>query len=93
MFTKLKKPPTALDKEIDRVLNKLSTLSVDGEEYKKLLEQVVKLHKMKTEEKPSGVSNDAMLQAATSLTGILLVINYERIHVISTKAMNFIKLK
>jgi hypothetical protein len=89
MFNRTK-TPNRLDQEIDRALTQLSNLNVDSEEYEKLLERVTKLHKMKAESKPSGVSPDTALLAATNLAGILMIINYERIHVISTKALGFV---
>jgi hypothetical protein len=84
------KTPNRLDEEIDRALTKLSTLEVDSSEYEKLLARVTKLHDMKANQKPTGVSKDAALAAATNLAGIFLVINYERIHVISTKALGMV---
>lgn len=92
MFKKFKKTPTALDSEINRVLVKLSRIDdVDSEKYRQLLDRLSTLHKMKAETKPSGVSSDAALAAATNLVGIMLIINHERLHVISRSAMGLVK--
>jgi hypothetical protein len=92
----LKKPreQTKLEKAIDDILIELSELSSQTDEYAAMVEQLVKLHKMKEDEKPSRVSQDTVATIAAHLAGILLIVGYERTNVVTTKALAFMhKLK
>lgn len=41
-------------------------------------------------EKPDRMSKDALVAAGASIAGILLIINYERMNVIASKALSFV---
>jgi hypothetical protein len=92
MFTKFKNP-NLLDEEIDRVLAKMAETDIATEPYAKLLERLTKLHEMKTNDKSSRVSKDTALTTAANLTGILLIINHERLHLIGSKALGYVKFR
>jgi hypothetical protein len=92
MFTKFKNP-NLLDEEIDRVLAKMAETDIATESYAKLLERLTKLHEMKTNDKSSRVSKDTALTTAANLTGILLIINHERLHLIGSKALGYVKFR
>lgn len=83
-----KKPETQLDAAINRCYVAMETLEETHEEYGKILEHLVKLHKMKEEEKPSRVSPDTMLTVGANLVGILLIIRHEHVNVITSRAMS-----
>jgi hypothetical protein len=91
MFTKKTGHETQLEAETDRVLTYLANQKIDSTEYAKALEHVVKLQKMKEDEKPSRLSYDSMLLAATNITGILLILGYEHSHVVTSKATSFVR--
>lgn len=83
--------PSALETEIARVLKQMSTTSPNSEEYAAMADQLTKLHKLKeSESSHKRVSGDTLLTVAGNLLGIVAVINYERIHVITTKATGFV---
>lgn len=93
MFTlKFRKTqPTDLEIEIARVLNVLKELPPHGEEYDKVSDQYAKLTKLHNETlSKKRVSPDAMAGAATNLAGILLILNYEHAHVMTSKAVSFV---
>lgn len=94
MFTpKFKSAPTALEMEIDRLLLALEKMPVkNSEEYSDTADQLVKLYKLKEVDNNSKtrISADKLAEIAGSLLGVLAVINYERIHVLSTKAIGFV---
>jgi hypothetical protein len=90
MFSR-EKEPTPLESEIGRLLDLLSVKQSDSEEYGKVLDRLSKLHKMKVEETPESVSRDTLVIAATNLLGILLIIRYENVNVISSKAMGMVQ--
>jgi hypothetical protein len=91
MFTNKTGHETQLDAETDRVLTYLATQKIDSTEYAKALDHVVKLQKMKEDEKPSKLSPDSMLLAATNIVGILLILGYEHSHVVTSKATSFVR--
>lgn len=91
MFTlKLDREPTGLEKAIDNVLSEMDGLSADSDEYAKMVNQLVKLHSMKTHESPRRPSPDALLSALASVASILLIVNFERVHVVTSKALGFV---
>jgi hypothetical protein len=92
----LKANPVAigLDKELNRLLAEMSENDPNSDEYAKLLERIVKLHKLKEDESPGRISADTRAMIFANLVGILIIIGYERANVISSKALNFVsKLK
>lgn len=91
MFTKKKQEaPSKLDEAIDRLHSEMENINGDSEEYAALVDQLAKLHKIKNENKPDRVSKDALVSMAGNLAGIALIINHERLHVITTKALGFV---
>lgn len=89
MFGKQDSSP--LDKEITRVTRELDNHIVSSEEYASLVDQLIRLHKLRNEEKSAEVSKDTLVLAGTNLLGILLIISYEHKHVITSKALPMIQ--
>lgn len=81
-----KKP--SINSEIERALAQLEKLSPGSEEYDELLKHVERLHEIRRKNR---VSPDAVAGALTNLAGILAVLNYEKLNVISSKAFMFIR--
>ncbi len=82
-----KTEPTDLEIEIARLLSILKDLEPHGEEYDKVSDQYAKLTKLHNETvSRKRVSPDAMAGVATNLAGILFVLHYEQLHVITSKA-------
>lgn len=79
-----------LELEIDKAIRELSNHAVGSQEYVKALECVVKLHRMKEEEKPSSVSKDTLFSIGANLVGILMVIRHEQVNVIFSRAMQMV---
>lgn len=81
--------PYDLIPEMKRLLDHLETTPRDTEEYTTVighLETLIKLHESTRSQKR--VSPDKLVDAAVSVLGLLLVVNHERIHVITTKALD-----
>lgn len=77
---------------IQRLLNALADQEPGSEEFDSILDQITKLHALKPEKsvrKP--VSYDTILLVVSNLLGIGMVINHERLNVITTKALGFVK--
>lgn len=82
------KEPTLVDAAMERAFSELRGQSVASDEYAKNLDGIVKLHKMREDEKPPGVSPDTVTLVAANLIGILLIIRHEHVNVITSRAMN-----
>lgn len=83
--------PTKLEVEIDRLFAQLQEINkADTEEYNKVADQLAKLYKLKEIDSKKRVSPDAVAAALTNLAGIVLILNYEHAHVITTKAVSFV---
>lgn len=94
-FTGKKKDqkPSSLELEIERLFGILEELDPTSEDYERAANQLAKLYKLKEVDNNSNkpVSKDEALKALTNLTGILLILNYEHLSVITTKAFGLIR--
>lgn len=60
------------------------------DEFNNLLDNLNALNKIKSTKDENKLSADAVIAAVSSLLGILAVLNYERIHVVTSKAFGMI---
>lgn len=81
-------PKNTLDDEIQAALDTLEDLEVGTEDYDKALKHLKALCDIK---KNNRISPDGILVAATNILGILLVLNFERLNVVTSRALMFIK--
>lgn len=88
-ITKIIKP-NKLDMEIDSVLEELQYHEKDSKEYAQILNQLEKLMKMQDMKKGRHLKPDTVAQIGANLAGIGLILNYEKLSVITTKAMSFV---
>jgi hypothetical protein len=85
----VKEKPSILDESIDRILAEMKTVSPASEQYREMrtnLEGLVRLNK----DENSRVSPDTMAIVAGNLLGILIIVMYERNHVMVSKGLGFI---
>ena len=82
---KRKKDP--LDKHIEMLQQEMYLQQLSGEEYKKLMERMERLYKLKAETRRKPVSNDTLALVFGNLAGILLIVAYEQKHVMSSKGL------
>lgn len=87
----VKKEPTALDDEIERVHTAMQDEDLASGEYDKLLAVFERLNRLKNEIGIRRVSPDTWAAIGGNLLGILLIVNYERTHVLVSRATGFIK--
>jgi hypothetical protein len=92
MFTlKFKKTePSSLEVELERILAEMKLMEVTDNRYEVYADRLVQLYKLKETDSKNAVSKDAMVGAATNLAGILLILNYEHAHVMTSKAVSFV---
>lgn len=84
-----------LEKRIEEVYSWLESSTPDSDEYEKLTARLKDLYSLREKEETppttiAGMSPDSVLLAATNLIGIGLVLHHEKLHAISTKALNFV---
>lgn len=92
MFNFNKKPlDSALDEAIASILTTMNCLDEVSEEYAAASDQLVKLMKLKKELNPSWrPSPDALIGVAGSLLSIVLILKYEKLDIITSKALSFV---
>lgn len=94
MFTKHtpEEDPQELQDAIDLALLELQAHKPYSVEYVKSLEQIEKLYKLRAPrpELQKPVSLDTVLTVAGNLTGIVMILGYERAHVLSSKALGML---
>ena len=78
---------TPLEVAVNRAIRSLNVYEAGSEEYREALDALVKLHKMKEDEKPKPVSKDTMLVVGANLLGIIMIISHERVNVVTSKAL------
>jgi hypothetical protein len=85
------KKPSPIDEEVTRLLSKLNTLDPESEDYTKAVANLKVLMEARgVKSKSSSVSPDMMLSVAANLAGLLIVLNYERLGIITSKAFGMI---
>lgn len=90
MFTTEPKPKSGLEKAIDKLLLEMSELHADDDKYAQMVKQLTKLHKLKENEKPKRVDPNTLMTVFANVAAVLVVVNHERAHVITTKALQFV---
>lgn len=79
-----------MDEEIERLAAKLGTISPLDEDYATILNRLSLLTKARAERNERAISIDTVLTVAANIAGMLLVLNYEKLNVISTKALTMV---
>ena len=88
---KLLKREKELDKEIREVNELMSTWSPDSEEYTAMVENLEVLAKIKaSDQSRNRVSMDTMAIVAGNLAGIVMILGFEKMNVIYSKALGFV---
>lgn len=83
--------PSSLENEIERLFNKLKEMDPTDPQYAPVAEQLSKLYKLKEVDSKKQISPDAAVATVTNLAGILLILNHERLHVVTSKALGMVR--
>lgn len=84
---------TNLEKEIDAVICNLENLDEDSEEYNEVLsalERLAGVHEKLNSRKANKLSPDTVAIVVGNLLGIILILKYEKLDIITTKALGFV---
>lgn len=91
MFTKKTPEPTLIDEAINVIIVEMRNKKATDPEYAVMVSQLERLYKLKEIDSPKKrVSPDTVALIAGNLAGILLILNYERAHVVTSKALGFV---
>lgn len=82
---------TGLDKIIDDLQSEMAGASGDSDEYAKMADQLVKLMELKANIGPKRISADTKATIIANLAGILIIVGHERTHIVTSKALGFVR--
>lgn len=88
-FTKNSTNEKKIKEAIDSLMDSMALESPDSDEYKKMAENLRILQDAKCAKK-SWISGDAIFGGLISIGSILLILNFEKLDVIATKALPFV---
>lgn len=92
MFTRTTdKNDTCLNEAIDTLLQSLKAHEPQSEQYARVSDQLEKLYKIKNENRSRRVSPDTLAGILANLFGIGIIVGYEQKHIITSKALSFIR--
>ena len=80
----------ALDEAIAEVLNEMKGFTADSEQYAKMVDQLDKLYKMRASLPSWYITPEAALPIISNLFGLGAIMNFERTHAMTTKALGFV---
>lgn len=90
-MTTQNEPNSRINEAIDAVLSEMAGFSSYDDEYAKMVEQLDKLHQIKSYNKDTNrVSKDALVAAVANILGIGMILGYEKAHVVTSKALSFV---
>jgi hypothetical protein len=85
---KKKAVKTQLDHAIEQLELDLQMTDGDSKEYAKKVKNLERLYVLKIKSDRQGISPDTIVIVLGNLLGILIVVGYERAHVIGSRAIN-----
>jgi hypothetical protein len=85
-----KKEKTNLEKEIDNLLYDLASTQPYSKEYTAMAANLEMLYKAKSLEKKNILSMDTLAIVAGNLLGILLILKFEKVDIITSKALSLL---
>lgn len=86
MFKKTKK----FDEEVEHILLELENLESYSEEYTASVKNLLTLCEARSKKTSQLIEYEAILSGGVQILGIILVLQYEHLNVITSKAFNFI---
>ena len=90
MFNANKREDFGLQKEIDALLEAMSSIDRGSVDYAKMVDQLVKLYSLKEDNSKTRISADTLAIVGGNLAGILTIVLAEKSSVITSVAKGFI---
>lgn len=86
----MKKETETIDRLIAQVVHDMELTPAGSTEYAALLAQLDQLYKTRAQLAKPSITPDTMLIVGGNILGILVIVSYEHLHVITSKALGFI---
>jgi hypothetical protein len=77
--------------EVERVLTRIKDMEPSSEEYRSAVEALRVLCEARAKKAPNHISPESVIAVAANLVNLLLVLNYERINVLTSRAFGFVR--
>lgn len=90
MFKKNTKETKSIDLATEELIEKLRSLDPTTEQYSAAVKNFEVLEKAKSHKKDMSISPDVALTVGGNLVGILAVLNFERLGVVTSKAIGMV---
>lgn len=91
MFKRKNTDETNIQELIDTAQSHLFGLDAESDEYDSVLKQIERLYKLQSQSSDHRkVSPDTWLLVGGNLAGIALILSYEHLHPIASKALGFV---
>lgn len=90
MFKKNTHMNPGLKEAIELALAELKQHDPDTEEYATILTQIERLFALDAPDKRDKVSKDGLVAVGGNLLGIGMILSWEQVHVITSKALGFV---
>jgi hypothetical protein len=90
MFQKSQSNTPGLDIAIADLLAELKSLETESPEFATAVGHINTLYELKLKDKPDRVSRDVLATVAANLAGIVLIVGYERLNVMTSKALSLL---
>ena len=79
-----------LEEEIQKVLTRLSELEPTDDKYQPLVSRLKELTEARERKSSMTVSPDVLISAAVNIIGLILIMNFEKTGIITSKAFSLI---
>lgn len=84
------KTETPLNAAMNELLRELVQTEGDSEQAERIVARLTELNELQKTNSSGPISKDALVTAGANLAGILLILNHERAHVVTSKALGFV---
>lgn len=90
MITEPNEPKKDIDSEIEHILTQLQSLPPESDEYTTAAKNLEVLCSARSYKTNTWLNYELLIPAAVNILGILLVLNYEKVGIVTTKAMSLV---
>lgn len=80
-----------LNETIERVMQDMKSEEPNTEKFAQMREQLTELYKIRNETRSRRVSPDTLATIGANLLGIGIIVGHERTHIVTSKALGFIR--
>lgn len=90
MFKLTKDKQNNLQMEINSILERMESMTIESEGYEVALSNLERLYELKSKDGKFNISPDTMAVVAGNLIGLIMIIKHEELNIITSKALGFV---